>query len=86
MLKSKSSYYELLYEAKISRQKAQKKNPIQDPELVKNRNQEIKSKLERIIEKIKARKIVVYAIDEVHLLEGDLISHGWGDSKNRLKI
>ncbi len=53
---------------------------------MKKRNKEIKSKLEGIIEKIKAGKIVVYAIDEVHLLEGDLISHGWGGSKKRLKI
>ncbi len=86
VFKSQSSYYELLSEAKISWQKAQKKNPRKDPELVKKRNKEIKSKLEGIIEKIKAGKIVVYAIDEVHLLEGDLISHGWGGSKKRLKI
>lgn len=35
---------------------------------------------------IRAEKVVVYAIDEVHLLEGDLISHLWGDSKERLNI
>lgn len=29
---------------------------------------------------------MVYALDEMHLLEGDLISHLWGDSKKRLKI
>ncbi len=28
----------------------------------------------------------MYAIDEVHLLEGDLISHLWGDSSDRLHI
>ncbi len=76
----------MLSEAKISWQKAQKKNPWKDPELVKKRNEGIESKSERIIEKIKSGKILVYAIDEVHLLEGYLISHGWGDSKNRLKI
>ena len=29
---------------------------------------------------------MVYALDEVHLLEEDLISHLWGDTKKRLKI
>ncbi|NES73965.1 MAG: IS630 family transposase, partial [Okeania sp. SIO2D1] len=86
VFKSLSSYYELLNEAKISWQKAQKKNPKKDPEVVKKRNEEIKSKLEERNEKIRARKLIVYAIDEVHLLEGDLISHGWGECKNRLKI
>jgi len=28
----------------------------------------------------------VYAIDEVHLLECDLLTHLWGDSKERLQI
>lgn len=36
--------------------------------------------------KIKSGNIAVYAVDEVHLLEGDLISHWWGDSQERLKI
>lgn len=35
---------------------------------------------------IRAGKIAMYAIDEVHLLEGDLISHLWGDSQERLHI
>jgi transposase len=35
---------------------------------------------------IKTGKLVVYAIDEVHLLEDDLLTHGWGDSKERLHI
>ena len=35
--KSQTSYYSLLKEAKISWQKAQPKNPLQDPELVKKK-------------------------------------------------
>lgn len=86
VFQSPTSYYALLAEAKISWQKAQKKNPRKDPEVVKKRNQEIQSILERLMPKIKSGDIAVYALDEVHLLEGDLISHCWGDSKERLKI
>lgn len=86
VFKSPTSYYELLKAARKSWQKAQKKHPRQDPEVVKKRVQEIKEKLSEILPDIRAGKIAVYAIDEVHLLEGDLISHLWGDSKDRLHI
>ncbi len=36
--------------------------------------------------KIKEGKLAVYAFDEVHLLEGNLISPLWGNSQERLKI
>ena len=55
-------------------QKAQKKPPHQDPEAVKKRLEEIKRELEEVMPDIRSRKVSVYAIDEVHLLEGDLIS------------
>ncbi len=86
VFKSPTSYYELLKEARNSWQKAQKKHPRQDPEFVKRRVQEIKVTLEEMMPDIRAKKVAVYAIDEVHLLEGDLISHLWGDSRDRLYI
>lgn len=84
--KSPTSYYNLLKEAKISWQKARSKNPLKDPEAVQKKNQEIRGILEERYPEIKAEKLAVYAIDEVHLLEGDLISHLWGKMKERLKI
>ncbi|VXD17538.1 IS630 family transposase [Planktothrix paucivesiculata] len=86
VFQSPTSYYSLLAEAKVSWQKAERKNPRKEPEVVKKRNQEIQSILEKLMPKIKSGEIAVYALDEVHLLEGDLISHGWGDSQERLKI
>ena len=86
VFQSPTSYYELLKEARISWQKAQKKNPRQDPEAVKKRLKEIKLIPAEVMPDIRAEKVVVYAIYEVHLLEGDLISHLWGDSKERLNI
>jgi transposase len=86
VFKSSTSYYNLLKEAKISWQKAQPKNPKQNPELVEKKNQEIKQILEKILPDVKAGRVVVYALDEVHLLEGDLISHLWGQTKERLKL
>jgi transposase len=86
VFKAHASYYNLLKEAKISWQKAQAKNPRQDPDLVKKKNKKIAEMLTSVLPDIKAENTIAYAIDEVHLLEGDLISHLWGDTKNRLKI
>jgi transposase len=86
VFKSPTSYYQLLKEAKISWQKAQVKNPKQDPGFVKKKNQENREKIEIVLEEIKAGKTVVYAIDETHLVEGDLVSHLWGDQEKRLKL
>lgn len=83
---SPTSYYSLLSEARVSWQKAQKENPRKDPERVKARNEEIQGIIEKLIPRIEAGEVAVYALDEVHLLEGDLISYGWGDSKKRLSI
>lgn len=35
---------------------------------------------------IQSEKVIVYALDEMHLLEGDLISNLWGDTEKRLEI
>jgi transposase len=86
VFKSQVSYYELLKEAKISWQKAQPKNPRKDPELVKKKTEEIQKQLGELLPKIHSEDIVLYALDEMHLLEGDLISHLWGDTEKRLKI
>lgn len=86
VFKSQTSYYALLNESRISWQKSQKKNPRQEPETVKKKTLQIQETLEAIKPKIEAKKVVVYAIDEVHLLEGDLISHLWGSSQERLYI
>ncbi len=84
--KSPTSYYSLLKEARITWQKAQGKNPRKKPEIVQKRNQEIQSFLKKLEPKIEDGKVMIYAIDEVHLLEGDLISHLWGEAEKRLKI
>ena len=65
VFKSPTSYYSLLKEAKIGWQKAQPQNPLQDPELVKKRNEEIKDILEELSPEINGEEVAVYAIDEV---------------------
>jgi transposase len=84
LFQSPASYYALLKEARITWQKAQKKSPKKDPELVKQKNQEIREVIEVAKPRIEVQKVVVYALDESHLLEGNLISHLFGRSQNRL--
>jgi len=84
--KSRTSYYELFKEAGISWKKTQKKNPKKNEEEVEKRRQEIQSFLETNREAIEAEKLVVYMIDECHLLWGDICGYVWGKSNMRVEI
>jgi putative transposase len=63
-----------------------KKNPKRNEELVAKRQEEICELLEANREEIESGKLVVYLIDECHLLWGDVCGYGWGVTKERLEI
>jgi transposase len=86
VFEAKESYYKIYRKAKITRQKAEKVNPKKDEEKVKQRNQEIKEILQKYRVEIEAGKLVVYAIDECHLMGGDIVGQVWGISENRVEI
>jgi hypothetical protein len=52
-----------------------KKNPKRDEKLVKKKHQEICEILEEHRSAIESRKLVVYLIDECHLLWGDVCGY-----------
>ena len=52
----------------MTRQKAEKVNPRKNEKEVKKRNE----KINQILEKIESGQLVVYAIDECHLMGGDI--------------
>src|SRR5919199_5737961 len=83
---SKASYYQLFKSAGISWKKSQKKNPKRDEELVKKKHQEICEILEEHRSAIESRKLVVYLIDECHLLWGDVCGYLWGRRNERIEI
>lgn len=83
---SKRSYYILLKEAGLSWKKTQKKNPKKNGELVEAKHQEICNLLEANREEIETGKLVVYLIDECHLLWGDVCGYAWGIKEERLEI
>lgn len=84
--KSQTSYYQLFKSAGISWKKSQKKNPKGDEELVKRKHQEICETLEEHREAIESRKLVVYLIDECHLLWGDACGYVWGRRNEKIEI
>jgi len=86
VFESKESYYKIYRKAKITRQKAEKVNPRKDEEKVKQRNEEIKQILEEHREEIESGKLMVYAIDECHLMGEDIVGEAWGKSKERVEI
>jgi len=67
-------------------EKDSKKNPKRDDKLVEQRHQEICNLLEANRKEIESGNLVVYLIDECHLLWGDICGYGWGKTQERLEI
>ena len=86
IFESKESYYKIYRKAKITRQKAEKVNPRKNEKEVKKRNEKINQILEDNREEIESGHLVVYAIDECHLMGGDIVGEAWGKSKERVEI
>ena len=84
--KSNQSYYDLFKEAKISWKKSQKKNPLKNEDLVKEKKEEIKEKLGEWKEEIEEERLTVFVIDECHLLWGDVEGYLWGRTDTRVEI
>lgn len=84
--KSNQSYYTLLDEAKISWKKTQKKNQKKNNELVETRKRDIEKILEENRSEIEAGTVVVYMIDECHLLWGDVCGYVWGKKNKRIEV
>ena len=83
---SKQSYYELLSAADISWKKSQKVNPKSDPELVKKKRQEIQNFLAQNQAEIESGRLIVFFVDECHLLWGDVCGYVWGKTDIRIEI
>lgn len=85
-LKSNQSYYQLFDEAEISWNKTQKKNSKKNDKLVETHKIEIEKILEENTEEIEAGRLVVYTIDESHLLWGDVCGYVWGKTNIRVEV
>lgn len=82
---SKQSYYDLFDEAGISWKKTSANNPKYDPELVSSKK-EICELLETRRVEIESEELVVFMVDECHLLWGDVIGYAWGKKHERISI
>ena len=83
---SKQSYYELLSAAGISWKKSQKSNPRYNPELVKKKREEINDFLSQHSSEIESGQLVVFFLDECHLLGDDVCGYVWGQTDIRVEI
>lgn len=86
VFQSAQSYYDLMKKARISWQKSQQVNSRKNQELVKKRIQAIAELLEKRRPEIEAGSLVVYIIDECHLLWNDICGYRWNLIKDPLKI
>ncbi len=82
LFRSKESYYQILRNANLIWQKGNKENPRKNPARIKERNKELAAILRDSLDKIKAEKLVVYALDECHLQGDEICGYLWGDKKN----
>jgi len=83
---SKQSYYDLLAAAGISWKKSQKINPRFNPELVKKKREEINDFLSQHQAEIESGQLVVFFLDECHLLGDDVCGYVWGRTDIRIEI
>jgi len=71
----------------MTRQKAEKVNPRKnEKEVKKERKQSTKFSKKINREEIESGQLVVYTIDECHLMGGDIVGEAWGKSKERVEI
>jgi transposase len=83
---SRQSYYTLLAEAGISWKKSQKVNPKSDPELVQKKREEIQEFIRQNQAEIESGELIVFFLDECHLLWGDVCGYVWGRTDIRVEI
>ncbi len=83
---SNQSYYSLLKEAKISWKKTPKKNLAKNDRLGEAKKEEIEEKFKKWEEEIKSGELVVFMIDECHLLWRDILGYVWGRTDMRIEI
>ncbi|MEH2237658.1 IS630 family transposase [Nostoc sp.] len=83
---SKQSYYDLFNEARISWKKSQANNPKYDSELVEVKKKEICDLLSVRRDEIDSGELVIFMVDECHLLWGDVCGYIWGKTNERVSI
>jgi transposase len=86
IFKSKQSYYDLFKMAGISWKKTQKTNPKKDPDQVSAKQEEIKGKFTQWGQELLTGKMVLFFVDECHLLWGDACGYVWGRTNQRIEI
>ncbi len=84
--KSKQSYYKLFDQANISWKKSQKVNPKFNEEQVKKKREEINEMLSKQKAGIESGEVIVFFLDECHLLHGDVNGYVWGQSNLRIEV
>ena len=71
---------------KLVEKKTQKTNPKFDKGLVKKKTEKIKDILFEKKAGIQSGEIIVFFLDECHLLHSDLTGYVWGQSQIRIEV
>jgi transposase len=84
--KSPQSYYTLLAEARVTWKRAQSQHPAKDPERIASKKKEIEGLLMKHRDRIIRGEMLVYFIDECHVLGDTAVGYGWAPSDQRVTV
>lgn len=84
--KSRQSYYELFAAAGVTWKRAQSQNPGKNPERIAAKKKDIEAILLKYWDRIMHGEMVVYFVDESHLLGDTTVGYGWAPSDQRITV
>jgi transposase len=82
--KSKQSYYALYAEAGITWKRTMPQRPQKNPAVVEAKKKEIETHFLKHFDTIQHGDLIVYFLDECHLLWGDILGYAWGPRGERI--
>lgn len=86
VFQSRQSDYQLLKVARITWHSGEQTNPRQNQELISKKNQALAAWLKKYRKEIEAESLIVYIINECHLLWGKNCGYLWNLIKSPRKI
>lgn len=84
--KSRQSYYAMLAAARITWKRAQSQHPEKDPDRIEAKKKDIETLLIHHHDRIVRGDMIVYFVDECHVLGDTAVGYGWAPSDQRVTV
>jgi putative transposase len=84
--KSRQSYYDMCADAGITWKRAQSQHPDKDPDRIAAKKKDIEALLLQHWDRIACGDMIVYFVDECHVLGDTAVGYGWAPSDQRVTV